>query len=176
MEGAIAPAIAPATFECNNALSYLPLSELNTRYDRPSKQLVTNGSHWTGWAGDQLSQLCTNINIILMMTVMVRSRQSRDAKCKMHNTWHIQIYYTLWHYIGYCNCNCTTSGFDWITLYESVHFVWRCMELDNKVGRDEVQCRLTSDAPICESPCCIFRLGYICCRKGLYLEIRQHLF
>ena len=26
------------------------------------------------------------------------------------------------------------------------------MELDNKVGRDEVQCSLTSDAPICESP------------------------
>ena len=26
------------------------------------------------------------------------------------------------------------------------------MELDNKVGRDGVQCSLTSDAPICESP------------------------
>ena len=50
------------------------------------------------------------------------------------------------------------------------------MELDNKVGRDEVQCRLTSDAPICESPCCIFRLGYICCGEVFYLEIMQHLF
>ena len=50
------------------------------------------------------------------------------------------------------------------------------MDLDNKVGRDGVQCRLTSDAPICESPSCIFRLGYICCRKGLYLEIKQHSF
>ena len=87
MEGAIVPAIAPATFECNNALSYLPLSELNTRYDR--KQLVTNESHWTGWAGEQLSQLCTNINIILMMTVMVRLRQKdslevQNAKCTIH--------------------------------------------------------------------------------------------
>ena len=90
MEGAIAPAIAPATFECNNALSYLPLSELNTRYDRSSKQLVTNESHRTGWAGEQLSQLCTNINIILMMTVMVRSRQKdslevQNAKCTIHD-------------------------------------------------------------------------------------------
>ena len=90
MEGAIAPAIAPATFECNNALSYLPLSELNTRYDRSSKQLVTNESHRTGWATEQLSQLCTNINIILMMTVMVRSRQKdslevQNAKCTIHD-------------------------------------------------------------------------------------------
>ena len=99
MEGAIAPAIAPATFECNNALSYLPLSELNTRYDRSSKQLVTNESHWTGWAGEQLSQLCTNINIILMMSVMVRSRQTDSLeRCKIQNAQYI-AYPTLLHFV-----------------------------------------------------------------------------
>ena len=179
MEGAIAPAIAPATFECNNAPSYLPLSELNTRYDRSSKQLVTNESHWTGWAGEQLVTIVHKYQHYLNDVrhgQVASDRQSRGAKCKIHNTLPTQLYYTLWHYTGYCNCNRTTSGLDWITLCESVHFVWSCMELDNKVGRDGVQCSLTSDAPICESPCCICRLGYICCGEVFYLEIMQHFF
>ena len=92
---------------------------------------------------------------------MVRSRQTdsldvQNAKCTIHD---ISKFITL----------CDTT-------LESVHFVWRCMELDNKVGRDGVQCSLTSDAPICESPCCIFRLGYICCGEVFYLEIMQHFF
>ena len=98
---------------------YLPLSELNTRYDRSSKQLVTNESHRTGWAGEQLSQLCTNIitivhnchncaqlsqlctniNIIIMMSVMVRSRQTDSLeRCKMQNAQYI-AYPTLLHFV-----------------------------------------------------------------------------
>ena len=91
MEGAIAPAIAPATFECNNAPSYLPLSELNTRYDRTSKQLVTNESHWTGWAGEQLVTIVHKYQHYLndVMYVMVRSRQTdslevQNAKYTIH--------------------------------------------------------------------------------------------
>ena len=83
-------AIAPATFECNNALSYLPLSELNTRYDRSSKQLVTNESHWTGWAGEQLVTIVHKYQHYLndvrhgQVPSDGQSREVQNTKCTIH--------------------------------------------------------------------------------------------
>ena len=190
----------PTALHCGFSVNCTVTQLLNAKMHSPTSlsqnwtpDMIAPANSWsrtglTGWVervnnchncAQILSQLCTIINIILMMSAMVRLRQTdslevQNAKCTIHD---ISNFITLCDTIlDIAKCNCTTSGLDWITLCESAHFVWCCMELDNKVGRDGVQCSLTSDAPISESPCCIFRLGYICCRKGLYLDIRQHLF